>query len=269
MAKANEKVKAAAGRADDAAVIRRQLIWILGILAAVALGSGIYWLGQDTGWGNADRAVANKMAKGEAAFVAGRLDDAAAQYARILDKYPMHPQAVQARTQLATAYQQLGRLTDALAVLQALTESLKGADDKPDLHAYALLQIGKVRSDLADFNGALGAYQSVRSGYPKTDWAGEAQSGIGQVYQAQRKYVDARNAFSALVKELPGGFLAAEAQTNIGACYEAEHNTRAAIKAYQLVLDKYPSAVWDTAKARVDALKKELETKSGKSSSKG
>jgi hypothetical protein len=41
------------------------------------------------------------------------------------------------------------------------------------------------------------------------------------------------------------------------------------VKAYQLVLDKYPSAVWDTAKARVDALKKDLETKSGKHSKRG
>jgi tetratricopeptide (TPR) repeat protein len=269
MAKATDKGKADDERRDDAAVIRLQLTWMMAIVAVMGIGSAVWWWGQDTGWGNADRAVATKMARGEAAFVAGRLDDAAAQYARILAKYPDHPQAVQARTQLATAYQQLGRLTDALNVLQALTDSLKGAADKPDLHAYALLQIGKVRSDLADFSGALAAYQSVRVGYPKTDWAGEAQSGIGQVYQAQRRFTEARDAYGQLVKELPGGFLAAEAQTSIGACYEAEFNTKAAVKAYQLVLDKYPSAVWDTAKARVDALKKDLETKSGKHSKRG
>jgi tetratricopeptide (TPR) repeat protein len=269
MAKTLDRGKAADERTDDAAVIRRQLAWIGGILALAALGGALWWWGQDTGWGNPDRAVATKMAKGEAYFVAGRLDDAAAQYARILAKYPKHPQAVQARTQLATAYQQLGRLTDALQVLQELTDGLKGADDKPDLHAYALLQIGKVRSDLADYNGALQAYQSVRSGYPKTDWAGEAQSGIGQVYQAQRRFTEARAAYGQLVKELPGGFLAAEAQTSIGACYEAEYDTKAAVKAYQTVLDKYPSAVWDTAKARVDALKPALEKKSSKPSKRG
>ena len=266
MTKLTEQQTSASKGADDAAVIRRQLAWIGVILAVTALGYGVWWWGQDTGWGNPDRAVATKMARGEADFVAGHLDDAAAQYARILEKYPNHPQAVQARTQLATAYQQLGRLSDALQVLQALVDSLQGPNEKPDLHAYALLQIGKVRSDMNDYAGALAAYQAVRTGYPKTDWAGEAQSGIGDVYQAQRRFVQARQAYAQLVKELPGGFLAAEAQTSIGACYEAEANTRAALKAYQVVLNKYPSAVWDTAKARVDALKQELENQKRKPS---
>ena len=71
------------------------------------------------------------------------------------------------------------------------------------------------------------------------------------------------------MKDVPGGFLAAEAQTSIGACYEAESNTKAALKAYQLVLDKYPSAVWDAAKARVEALKQTVETDRGKHRSRG
>ena len=107
----------------------------------------------------------------------------------------------------------------------------------------------------------------MRAEHPKTDWAGEAQSGIGGVLQSQRRFAEARAAYGVLVKELPGGFLAAEAQTAIGECYEAEGNLRAAQRAYQAVLDRYPSAVWDTAKARLDALKKDLETKKGKTSS--
>ncbi|HTB33686.1 MAG TPA: tetratricopeptide repeat protein [bacterium] len=254
---------------DDAAVIRRQLVWIIGTVALVGLGCGVWMWGQDSGWGNPDRGVANHLEWGEAAFVAGRLDDAVSQYKRVVDKYPQHPQAVQARTQLATAYQQEGRLSDALAVLQGLAGQLKGPSDKPDLHAYTLLQIGQVKASLVDYNGALDAYQSVLQGYPKTDWAGEAQSGIGQVFQDQKQYAKAREAYQKLVKDVPGGFLAAEAQTSIGACFEAESNTKAALKAYQLVLDKYPSAVWDTAKARVDALKKTLESETGKHRSRG
>jgi tetratricopeptide (TPR) repeat protein len=254
---------------DDAAVIRRQLVWIFAVLALMVLGYGIWLWGQDSGWGNPDRAVAGHLERGEAAFVAGRLDEAINQYKRVVDKYPQNPQAVQARTQLATAYQQQGRLSDALAVLQNLANLLQGPADKPDLHAYTLLQIGQVKASLADYPGALQAYQTVLQGYPKTDWAGEAQSGIGEVYQDQRQYAKARESYLTLVKAVPGGFLAAEAQTAIGACYEAESNTKAALKAYQLVLDKYPSAVWDTAKARVDALKKTLEFESNKHRSRG
>ena len=260
--------KSAPKGGDDAAVIRRQMVWIGGVLAVAVLGYGLWLWGQDNGWGNPDRAVAHHLEQGEAAFVAGRLDEAVGHYKRVVDRYPEHPQALQARTQLATAYQQEGRLTDALAVLQELAGHLKGGD-KPDLHAYTLLQIGQVKASLVDYPGAMEAYQSVIQGYPKTDWAGEAQSGIGQIFQAQRQYPKARDAYLTLVKQVPGGFLAAEAQTSIGACFEAESNTKAALKAYQLVLDKYPSAVWDTAKARVDALKKTLEPEAGKHRSRG
>ena len=255
--------------AGDAAIIRKQLLWTLAVLLVVAGAWGIWSWGQDTGWGNPDRAVAGKMDLGEKDFVAGRLEDAAVQYRRIVDRYPKHPLVTQAQTQLATALQQLGRLQEALTVLQQLSDSLEGQTDKSDLHAYTLLQIGKVKKDMGDFAGALDAYNTVRARHPKTDWSGEAQSGIGEVMEAQGRYKDARLAYQVLIKEMPGGFLAAEAQTDIGECYEQEKNAKAALKAYQIVLDKYPSAVWDTAKARLDALKKELEDAGDKTSSKG
>lgn len=261
-------LKKEAPATSDAVVIRRQLAWTLGVLLVLGGAYGVWAWGQDNGWGNADRAVASKLAKGEAAFVAGRLDEAVAQYQRVADRYPMHPQATQALTQLATALQQQGRLSEALTALQKLSAKLGEGQDKPDLKAYTLLQIAKVRKDLADFDGAMQAFNEVREKHPKTDWSGEAQSGIGGVYQAQRRWPEARKAYEVLVKELPGGFLAAEAQTAIGECYESEQNPRAALKAYQSVIDKYPSAVWDTAKARMDALKKEIDAKSGKTPSK-
>jgi tetratricopeptide (TPR) repeat protein len=251
----------------DSAVIRRQLAWTFGVLLLAAASYGAWWLGDDRGWGNADKAVAGKLAKGEAAFVAGDLDAAVKLYDQAVKRYPAHPQAIQALTQLATALQQQGRLSEALAALQTLSDKLASDPDKPDLKAYTLLQIAKVRKDLADFEGALQAYSEVRTRHPKTDWSGEAQSGIGAVHQAQRRWPEARKAYEQLVKELPGGFLAAEAQTAIGECFEAEGDPKSALKAYQAVIDKYPSAVWDTAKSRMEALKKELETKSSKTSS--
>jgi TolA-binding protein len=254
---------------DDASIIRRQVLWTFGILAAIgALAFGYAW-GRDNGWGDPAKAAARSMALGEDAFVAGDLETALRHYARVSGRYPQDPHAVQALTQQATALQQLGRLSEALAVLQGLDGLLAAKGDRSDLKAYTLLQVAKVRKDLADLDGALDTYQQVRSEHPGTDWSGEAQSGIGAVLVAQRKYPEARAAYQVLVKELPGGFLAAEAQTAIGECYEAEGDLRAAQRAYQAVLDRYPSAVWDTAKARLEALKRDIESKKGKPSSKG
>jgi tetratricopeptide (TPR) repeat protein len=261
------KKRAPETKENDATVIRRQLLWTLGLLLLAALlGWGWMW-GQDNGWGNAAKAAKRKMDKAEAAFVAGRLDEAADLYAQVAKRWPQDPQAVQALTQEATALQQLGRVGESLQVLGTLDARL-GAD-KSDLKAYTLLQMAKARKDLADFEGALQTYGRVRTEHPHTDWSGEAQSGIGEVLQAQRRYPEARAAFEVLVKELPGGFLAAEAQTSIGECWEAEGELKKAERAYQTVMDKYPSAVWDTAKARLEAVKKDLETKKAKKSSKG
>jgi TolA-binding protein len=258
--KAPKRGAASQDGGNDAAVVRKQLFWISGILAAILLISGgVYW-GRETGWGDPAKAVARKMAQGEAAFVAGDLDGAVRFYQTVVKRYPKDPQVTQALTQAATALQQLGRLSEALATLQGLDQRLAGSGEHGDLKAYTLLQIAKVKKDLGDLQGATEAYQRVRAEHPKTDWAGEAQTGIGSVLQAQKKYKEARAAYQVLVKELPGGFLAAEAQTAIGECFEAEGDFKSAQRAYQTVIDKYPQAVWDSAKARLDALKKDLES---------
>ena len=255
--------------AADAAVIRRQLLWMAGILLLGVLAWGVVWWGQDTGWGNPTRAVSMRMDQGEKDLVSGRMEDAALQYQAIVNRYPQDPRVSQAMTQLASVLEQLGRQQEALDVLQKLYASLRGQPGKADLQAYTLLQIGDTKKATQDYAGAIDAYTNVRVLHPKTDWAGEAQSGIGDVLQAEGKYKEARAAYAELVKELPGGFLAAEAQTSIGQCYEQEKKPREALKAYEVVLRKYPSAVWDTAKARSDALKKQLENPDGDAASKG
>jgi TolA-binding protein len=77
----------------------------------------------------------------------------------------------------------------------------------------------------------------------------------------EKDYARAMKSFGALIKEMPAGFLAAEAQSSIGECLEAQEKFKEAIRAYQVVLDKYPSAVWDQAKSRIELLKKRLEKK--------
>jgi tetratricopeptide (TPR) repeat protein len=264
--KKKEHTPVAEGRsAEDRRSIRRQLTWMAGLVGlAVAVFLIVRW-GQDSGWGNPDRAVKARFAKGEAAFVSGRFDVAAVQYEAVVKRYPKHPQVNQALTQLASAYQGLGHLDEALDALRQLVANLEAANDRSDLHAYTLLQIGKLQKDRMDYPAALGALERVRAEHPKTDWSGEALNTIAQVHQSQKRYEEARKAFGQLIKELPGGFLAAEAQAGIGECFEAEGQLKKALQSYQVVLDKYPSAVWETAKARIDALKKEVAGKSKKS----
>jgi TolA-binding protein len=242
---------------SDAQIIRRQILIIASIVAILGALYGAWLWGEDTGWGNADRAVKMKLDKANAAFVNRDLDGAIAIYSRLVKKYPQHPMVSQALTQLATAYEEKGQLSDAASTYASLLTQL--GDDKGDLKAYTMLQIGKLMRQQDNFAGALDQFAAVRSYKPGSDWAGEALSETGKAWQDQKDYPKAMAAYKQLIKEMPAGFLAAEAQSSIGECYEAQDKVKDAIKAYQVVLDKYPSAVWDQAKARIDILKKRLE----------
>lgn len=242
-------------------IIRRQIITVLGILALLGGLYGIWAWGEDSGWGNPDRAVKMKMEKANQAFINRDLDRAVMIYESVVEKYPKNSQMSQALTQLGTAYEEKGEGPKAIQAYERLLKELEGLPKK-DLRAYTLLQVGKLSSQQGNFEGALKTFEQVRSEHAGTDWAGEALSEIGKVWQGKHDYAMAMKAYQQLIKEMPAGFLAAEAQSAIGSCYESQGKDKDAIRAYQVVLDKYPSAVWDQAKARIDYLKqKRLEKK--------
>jgi len=239
-------------RADEQAILRKQILILACILVAAALAWGIYSFGDDRGWGNADRAVHSKLDKAQQAFVDRRLDKAVRLYQSVLKRYPEHPLATQALTSLATAYEEQGRLDEAIQAYGQLLAKL-GAD-KADLRAFTCLQVAKLQQEKHAYDQAAEGYQAVLKEFPKTDWAGEALQGLGKVKQDRGQYQEAIKAYEAVIKALPKGFLAAEAQGSIGECFEALSQTTKAVRAYQKVIDDYPSAVWDQAKARIEAL---------------
>lgn len=258
------------GRSEkDRALIQRQLLWTLAAMGGLGLLALGWSLGQDRGWGNPERAVAAKLAQGEKAQVSGRLAEAAEAYRKVAERYPQHPQAPQAMVQLASLRQQLGRHREALEVLVKLEARLSADPSKKDMWAYTLLQLGEARRQLGDYAGAEQAYAQVRSRFPGSDWAGEAQQGRGKVLQAQGLYAKARAAYQVLAREMPGGFLAAEAETSIGECYQLEKNPRAALRTYESIMRRYPDPVWEGVKDRADALRKELENAPAKESTRG
>jgi tetratricopeptide (TPR) repeat protein len=247
---------------SDAQIIRRQIFVILGVAGVLGGLYGMWMWGEDSGWGNPERAVKMKMEKANQAFINRDLDKAVKIYENVVEKYPKNSQVSQALTQLGAAYEEKGDIPKAVQSYNRLLQGLEG-QPKKDLRAYTLLQVGKLNRQQGDLQGALKIFAQVRTDHPGTDWAGEALSETGKAWQEQRDYAKATATYKQLIKEMPAGFLAAEAQSSIGACLEAQGKDKDAIRAYQVVLDKYPSAVWDQAKARIDYLKqKHLEKKS-------
>ena len=245
---------------SDSQVIRRQLVIIVSLIALLLGGWGLWKWGEETGWGNPDRAVQIKMKRAQQSVVERRFAEAVEDYQSVLERYPEHPSAVQARTGLAGAYESLRNYSEAVKVYSDLLSDLRHDPARKDLAAFTQLQVAKLQRENGDAQAALASFEAVRRDYPGTDWSGEAQSGIGQVYQSRAEYKKAMEAYRVVIKELPRGFLAAEAQGHIGECLEAQGDTSGAIKAYKAVLSDYPSAVWDQAQERIDVLEKKLES---------
>ncbi len=250
-------------RESDAAIIRRQLLWLAIVLGGLGLSWFAYQWGEDRGWGNADRAVTRHLKMGDDGMLNNRMADAASHYQSVVERWPSHEKATQAMTQLAQAQQNMGQLDAAMGTFGALLQRLEGQEAKKDLRAYTLLQMGKLDRERGNFDAARTVYERVRKEHPRTDWSGEALSGIGQAWQAEKQYDKARDAFKRLILEAPRGFLAADAQASIGACYEAQEKPSEALKAYKAVIANYPSAVWDQAKARIEALSKQTHATKG------
>ncbi len=259
------KAPALTGYEKNPAAVRRQVKIILLIFLVLGAVYGVWGWGEDSGWGNPDRAVKMKLDAASQAFLNRDLNGAVSIYERLLKKYPQHSQASQALTQLAGAYEELGLWSLAEGAYGRLMLELEKDNTKRDLRAYTLLQVAKIKDKQGQSSEAARLFQRVRDEHPKTDWAGEALSGLGELRMGQRDYKAATEVYRRLIKEMPGGFLAAEAQSQIGACLEAQNKLAEAVLAYQVVIDRYPSAVWDNAKARIEALKARLHApKKGK-----
>src|SRR6266704_2827016 len=108
---------------------------VLGILGLFGALYGMWMWGEDSGWGNEERAVKMKMEKANQAFINRDLDRAVEIYEKVAEKYPKNSQLSQALTQLGTAYEEKGEIPKAVQAYKRLLQELEG-QPKKDLRAY-------------------------------------------------------------------------------------------------------------------------------------
>jgi len=232
-------------------VMRRQIVILLALVAAVAAGYGVWLWGEDNGWGDPQKAFTNKMARAQQAVVERRLYDAIGLYQKVIQKYAKNKDVDYAYTQLASAYSETGQLD-----LAARTyDDLLKRNVATDLQGFTQLQVAEIYAQKGEVSRAEEYYQQVIDQHPNSDWASQALLGMARMHQNLRDYKKALPIYAQVIKKYPRGFLAAEAQAAIGECYEIQRDYKKALQAYQKVLDDYPSAVWDQAKQKIDALK--------------
>lgn len=114
-------------------------------------------------------------------------------------------------------------------------------------------------------NFALGAleFQKILEKYPESEWADNAQFGLGLIYEELGEYQKAIEELEKVVTNYPKGDKAPNALFGIGEIYERRlKNNSQAINAYQNLVNNYPGSRWVLmARERIEILRKEEKEK--------
>jgi tetratricopeptide (TPR) repeat protein len=155
------------------------------------------------------------------------------------DRYPQSPYADDALLLLGTTYQEMGRLSQAIAPLQQLVSNFKG---KSNLINKALLKLGLISYNQGNISGALRYYQDIFKYNPEPQEASSALAAIEEIYVDDLGEPDR---YIEFLETIPGynvddaekeklSFESAEAQYENG-------NYERSIQAYTRYLQRYPN----------------------------
>ncbi len=106
-------------------------------------------------------------------------------------------------------------------------------------------------------------FQKVLEKYPESEWADNAQFGLGLIYEELGDYQKAVEELGKVVKDYSKGDKASNALFGMGEIYERRlKNNSQAIDAYQKLVDDYPGSRWaPMARERIEKLRKEEKEK--------
>jgi tetratricopeptide (TPR) repeat protein len=170
--------------------------------------------------------------------------DAAAEkaYRQVLKSYPGNKMCNDAHFGLACIATRHKRYDDAIAHYETILRG--GARTHPG-HAvywqhYARWLMGQCYVYKGDHLQAVQEFKAVVESYPETKSASNSLHWIGSSLAHLQRYAEARAACEEMISRWPMTPEAAWAQFCIGQVYRQEGNLRAAMEAYQEVLDIYP-----------------------------
>jgi len=93
-----------------------------------------------------------------------------------------------------------------------------------------------------DFPKAIQAFTAFLRRYPNSEYAGNAQYWLGEVYLAESQYNEAGRAFAQVISAYPGHRKEADAMYKLADVERRLGNTQKARQLYQEVLSKHPNS---------------------------
>jgi len=117
--------------------------------------------------------------------------------------------------------------------------------------ARALYYLGDAYYTNGQYDLARQSYEEYLQKYPRSDFAPNAQEGLGYVAESQGNLNEAIEHYKKLAEMYGNSYVAQHAWYNIGRCYEELDDAPNAIDAYEKQLSFYPDSAWSAqAQAR-------------------
>lgn len=117
--------------------------------------------------------------------------------------------------------------------------------------ARALYYLGDGYYTNGQYDLARQCYEEYLQKYPRSDFAPNAQEGLGYVAESQGNLNEAIEHYKKLAEMYGDSYVAQHVWYNIGRCYEERNDRPNAIDAYEKQLSLYPESAWSAqAEAR-------------------
>ncbi len=162
-------------------------------------------------------------------FENGRYERSAKEFLRLVRSYPRSELAPEAQYLAGISYEMLDRSVDAFGCYKKLVEvypfsaRFKDAIEREFLIAEAFFSgkrvriLGPVRVP-ASLDKAIEIYQHVVDQAPYGDYGAKTQFRLGECYRKQQRFEEASRAFQRIVDEYPSSPLVEEAKFNVAFC---------------------------------------------------
>ncbi len=192
------------------------------------------------------------------AEAAGKLKRAGNLYQELADRYPLAPQAAQARFRQAELLDNRGKRVEAFDVYEQFiknhqgnaqyTQALSKMNSIVNDAESGAIKVGLLWKTKVDFSRLVSMQEKIRDAAPESPMAAAAQSKIAHLYMKRGKSNEAIEAFRKLVLDWPDSPEAPEGQFRIGYILteqakrgnQDKGNLDRAREAYQDYLNRYP-----------------------------
>jgi TolA-binding protein len=191
----------------------------------------------------------SQLKAGDALLAAKQSDAAGTAYRKVVDLYPQAPEAGEARKALAG-------LVDSVNDPAQLAAALKNAP--PAERARGTLRLARLHLQAKKYQEAVSPLTQLLQGKPEPEVAGEAQYLLGLAYEAQEKSAPAAAALAEAVRQVPAAKWALDAQGRLAWLYLGLKQPANAEKAAGAALSLKPEAQAER-QARLAQVQAQLE----------